>query len=117
GAISDMGEKVTARELAVRADVPLAPGSNGALESVDEVLAFGEKHGYPVLVKASAGGGGRGMRRINSAGEAADAVSAAVREAEAAFGNGEVYLERYLLNARHVEVQVFADNHGNAVYF
>lgn len=116
-AISAMGEKVTARELAVTAEVPLAPGSDGAIEGAEQVLAFGEEHGYPVLVKASAGGGGRGMRRINSADEAADSVAAAVREAEAAFGNGEVYLERYLTNARHVEVQVFADNHGNAVYF
>ena len=116
-AISQMGEKVTARVLAIRAEVPLAPGSNGTIDNADEVLEFGETYGYPVLVKASAGGGGRGMRRINSADEAADAVSAAVREAEAAFGNGEVYLERYLTNARHVEVQVFADNHGNAVYF
>ena len=116
-AISSMGEKVTARELAVSAGVPLAPGSNGAIDSAEQVLAFGEEHGYPVLVKASAGGGGRGMRRINSADEAADAMAAAVREAEAAFGNGEVYLERYLTNARHVEVQVLADNFGNAVYF
>lgn len=116
-AISSMGDKVTAREVAVQAEVPLAPGSNGSVEIVDEALAFGDEHGYPILVKASAGGGGRGMRRINSAEEAADAMSAAIREAEAAFGNGEVYLERYLLNARHVEVQVFADNHGNVVYF
>lgn len=116
-AISAMGEKVTARELALSAGVPLAPGSNGAIDSAEQVLAFGEEHGYPVLVKASAGGGGRGMRRINSADEVADAMAAAVREAEAAFGNGEVYLERYLTNARHVEVQVLADNFGNAVYF
>lgn len=116
-AISSMGEKVTARELAVSAGVPLVPGSNGAIDSAEQVLAFGEEHGYPVLVKASAGGGGRGMRRINSADEAADAMAAAVREAEAAFGNGEVYLERYLTNARHVEVQVLADNFGNVVYF
>lgn len=116
-AISAMGEKVTARERAVSAGVPLAPGSNGAIDSAEQVLAFGGEHGYPVLVKASAGGGGRGMRRINSADEVADAMAAAVREAEAAFGNGEVYLERYLTNARHVEVQVLADNFGNAVYF
>ncbi|RSZ63840.1 acetyl-CoA carboxylase biotin carboxylase subunit [Corynebacterium hylobatis] len=116
-AISAMGEKVTARELAVAAEVPLAPGSNGAIEGAEQVLAFGEEHGYPVLVKASHGGGGRGMRRINSADEAAEAVAAAEREAAAAFGNSEIYLERYLTNARHVEVQVFADTHGNAVYF
>lgn len=116
-AISAMGEKVTARELAIAAEVPLAPGSKGAIEGAEQVLSFGAEHGYPVLVKASHGGGGRGMRRINAADEAADAVAAAVREAEAAFGNSEIYLERYLTNARHVEVQVFADTHGNAVYY
>lgn len=116
-AISAMGEKVTARELAIASQVPLAPGSNGAIESSEQIRAFGEEHGFPILVKASAGGGGRGMRRINSPEDIDEALESAVREAEAAFGNGEVYLERYLTNARHVEVQVFADNHGNAVYF
>ncbi|MDQ4490102.1 acetyl-CoA carboxylase biotin carboxylase subunit [Sinomonas sp. ASV486] len=115
-AISTMGEKVAARAVAVEAEVPLAPGSNGAISSADDVVAFGASHGYPILVKASAGGGGRGMRLVNTAAEAADAVAAATREATAAFGNGEVYLERYLTSARHVEVQVFADSHGNTVY-
>lgn len=115
-AISTMGEKVAARAVAVAAEVPLAPGSDGAISGADDVTAFGAQHGYPILVKASAGGGGRGMRLVNTAAEAADAVAAATREATAAFGNGEVYLERYLTNARHVEVQVFADSHGNTVY-
>lgn len=115
-AIRTMGGKVEARKVAVDAQVPLAPGSDGPVPSFEAVQAFGEDHGYPVLVKASAGGGGRGMRRINSRDEAREAFDAAVREATAAFGNGEVYLERYLTNARHVEVQVFADKHGNAVY-
>lgn len=115
-AISTMGEKVAARAVAVAAEVPLAPGSNGAISSAEDVLAFGLEHGYPILVKASAGGGGRGMRLVETQEHAADAVAAAVREATAAFGNGEVYLERYLTNARHVEVQVFADKLGNAVY-
>ncbi|MDE8586059.1 acetyl/propionyl/methylcrotonyl-CoA carboxylase subunit alpha [Arthrobacter sp. NQ4] len=115
-AISTMGGKVAARDVAIRVQVPLAPGSDGAIASAAAVEAFGADHGYPVLVKASAGGGGRGMRRINSAAEAKDAFDAAVREATAAFGNGEVYLERYLTHARHVEVQVFADTHGNVVY-
>ncbi|GAA3704606.1 acetyl-CoA carboxylase biotin carboxylase subunit [Arthrobacter ginkgonis] len=115
-AITTMGGKVAAREVAVNAQVPLAPGSNGAIASAAVVEAFGAEHGYPVLVKASAGGGGRGMRRIDSADQAQEAFDAAVREATAAFGNGEVYLERYLTHARHVEVQVFADSHGNTVY-
>ncbi|GAB3691184.1 acetyl/propionyl/methylcrotonyl-CoA carboxylase subunit alpha [Corynebacterium nasicanis] len=116
-AISAMGEKVTARELAIASQVPLAPGSDGAITSAEQIHAFGAEHGFPILVKASAGGGGRGMRRINSPADIDDALESAVREAESAFGNGEVYLERYLTNARHVEVQVFADSHGNAVYF
>ncbi|HJX79422.1 acetyl-CoA carboxylase biotin carboxylase subunit [Glutamicibacter sp.] len=115
-AIRTMGGKIAARKVAVDAQVPLAPGSDGPINSADDVEAFGEQHGYPVLVKASAGGGGRGMRRINSLSEAREAFDSAVREATAAFGNGEVYLERYLTRARHVEVQVFADKHGNTVY-
>jgi acetyl-CoA/propionyl-CoA carboxylase biotin carboxyl carrier protein len=115
-AISTMGEKVAARAVAVAAQVPLAPGSKAAITGADEVIAFGSVHGYPILVKASAGGGGRGMRLVESEEQAEDAVAAAVREATAAFGNGEVYLERYLTSARHVEVQVFADKLGNTVY-
>lgn len=115
-AITTMGGKVAARDVATRVQVPLAPGTDGAIASAADVEAFGAEHGYPVLVKASAGGGGRGMRRIDSEPQAREAFDAAVREATAAFGNGEVYLERYLTHARHVEVQVFADTHGNAVY-
>jgi acetyl-CoA/propionyl-CoA carboxylase biotin carboxyl carrier protein len=115
-AISTMGEKVAARAVAIAAEVPLAPGSKGAITGAEDVIAFGAEHGYPILVKASAGGGGRGMRLVESEEQAADAVAAAVREATSAFGNGEVYLERYLTSARHVEVQVFADKLGNTVY-
>lgn len=115
-AISTMGEKVAARAVAIAAEVPLAPGSKGAINGAEDVIAFGAEHGYPILVKASAGGGGRGMRLVESEEQAEDAVAAAVREATAAFGNGEVYLERYLTSARHVEVQVFADKLGNTIY-
>lgn len=111
-AISTMGDKVASREVATRAEVPMAPGSDGAVDSAEAVLSFGEIHGYPILVKASAGGGGRGMRRINAPEEAVESFDAAVREATAAFGNGEVFVERYLVSARHVEVQVVADSHG-----
>lgn len=115
-AISTMGEKVAARAVAVAAEVPLAPGSRDAISGAADVIAFGAQHGYPILVKASAGGGGRGMRLVESEEQAEEAVAAAVREATAAFRNGEVYLERYLTSARHVEVQVFADKLGNTVY-
>ncbi|MDR6438705.1 acetyl-CoA/propionyl-CoA carboxylase biotin carboxyl carrier protein [Paenarthrobacter nicotinovorans] len=115
-AISTMGEKVAARAVAIAAEVPLAPGSKEAITDAADVISFGAAHGYPVLVKASAGGGGRGMRLVESEEQAEEAVAAAVREATAAFGNGEVYLERYLTTARHVEVQVFADKLGNTVY-
>ena len=115
-AIEVMGEKVAAREVAASADVPQVPGSKGAVESVEEVLEFGESYGFPVAIKASYGGGGRGMRTVARADEVADAFESARREAEKAFGRGDVYVERYLEDARHVEVQVFADTHGNVVW-
>lgn len=115
-AIATMGGKITAREVAVAAEVPLAPGSNEAINDGAHVRNFGLEHGYPILIKASAGGGGRGMRRVNSPEEAEEALTSAVREAEAAFGNGQVYLERYLTDARHVEIQILADLQGNTIY-
>jgi acetyl-CoA/propionyl-CoA carboxylase biotin carboxyl carrier protein len=115
-AIRVMGEKVAARHVATKADVPQVPGSDSAVDTVDEVLAFGAAHGYPIAIKASYGGGGRGMRTVLQAEDAAEAFEAARREATAAFGRGDVYLERYLDNARHVEVQIFADRQGNAVW-
>lgn len=116
-AIRTMGEKVAARAVAIEAEVPLAPGTNHAVSGEAELIEFGEKNGYPILIKASNGGGGRGMRQAKSADEVAEAFASAVREATAAFGSGDVFVERYLTNARHVEVQVFADSHGNAVFY
>lgn len=116
GAISTMGGKVSARDVAIRADVPLAAGSAGAVADAAAVRDFGDANGYPVLIKAAFGGGGRGMREVASPLDIDEAFTAAVREAMASFGDGTVYCERYLVNARHVEVQVLADSHGNTVF-
>lgn len=113
-AIRTMGDKIRAREVAVSAEVPVVPGSS-KIQSGADALAFGEEHGYPILIKASAGGGGRGMRLVEDAASVDSALSAARREAAAAFGNETVYVERYIVAARHVEVQVFADLYGTVV--
>ncbi|HEX6392464.1 MAG TPA: biotin carboxylase N-terminal domain-containing protein [Acidimicrobiales bacterium] len=115
-AIEVMGDKISSRLAAQRADVAGVPGTTEVLKSADEVIAFGEAHGWPIAIKAAYGGGGRGMRVVRQASEAADALESAQREAEKAFGRPESYLERYLTWPRHVEVQVFLDSKGNAVY-
>jgi acetyl-CoA/propionyl-CoA carboxylase, biotin carboxylase, biotin carboxyl carrier protein len=116
GAIEIMGDKISSRLAAQRAEVAGVPGTTEVLTSSAEVVAFGEEFGWPVAIKAAYGGGGRGMRVVRSADEAAAALESAQREAEKAFGRSESYLERYLTWPRHVEVQVFADTHGNTVY-
>ncbi|HLI54327.1 MAG TPA: biotin carboxylase N-terminal domain-containing protein [Acidimicrobiales bacterium] len=115
-AIEVMGDKISSRLAAQRGGVAGVPGTTEVLRSADEVIAFGEEHGWPVAIKAAYGGGGRGMRVVRSADEAAAALESAQREAEKAFGRPESYLERFLTWPRHVEVQVFCDTHGNAVY-
>ena len=115
-AIEVMGDKISSRLAAERAKVAGVPGTTEVLTSPDEVIAFGEANGWPVAIKAAYGGGGRGMRVVRAASEAAAALESAQREAEKAFGRSESYLERYLTWPRHVEVQVFADTHGDAVY-
>ena len=112
-AIRKMGDKSLARRTVAAAGVPTVPGSPGPVDSVDEALAFAKKAGYPVILKASAGGGGRGMRVARDERELSGAYETARNEAEKAFGNAEVYLEKYLENPRHVEFQVFGDSRGN----
>ena len=111
-----VGDKVRAKDLARRAEVPVLPGFDGEGADEDRLAAEAERIGYPVLVKASAGGGGRGMRAVSRPEDFAEAVRGARREAEAAFGDGTVFLEKLLEDPRHVEVQVMADVHGNVVH-
>ena len=115
GAIAAMGDKLAAKALMVSAGVPCLPGVDATGLSASDLAAAGEGIGYPVLVKASAGGGGRGMRIVAAATDLAEAVQSAHREATSAFGDGTVFLERYVERARHVEVQVMADQHGTCV--
>jgi len=115
-AIERMGDKSVARETMMAAGVPCVPGSDGAVESVEEALKFAREVGFPVLIKASAGGGGKGMRVAKDESELEHNLTAAKTEAAAAFGNDTVYIEKYLTRPRHIEFQVLADTHGNAVH-
>jgi acetyl-CoA carboxylase, biotin carboxylase subunit len=112
-----MGDKVTAKAAMARLGVPLVPGSDGVVADVAKARAVAERIGYPVLVKAAAGGGGRGMKVAKNAASLEDAFHIARTEARAAFANDAVYIERYLDHPRHIELQVFADAHGNVVHF
>lgn len=111
-----MGDKITAKEAIARAGVPVVPGSKGGVSDVDEALRTAAEIGYPVLVKAAAGGGGRGMKVARSAADLETAFQTARTEAKAAFGDDSVYLEKYLEKPRHIEIQVVADSHGNVIH-
>lgn len=114
--IRSMGDKVEAKITAADSGLPLVPGSPGAVPTLDEAKRIGGDVGYPLLVKAASGGGGRGMKVAETADDLAEAFSSARAEAKAAFGDDTVYLERYLGQPRHIEVQVIADSHGNVVH-
>ena len=112
-----LGDKVEARKLAKKAKVPVVPGSEGVLSNDGEALKIANQIGYPIIIKAVAGGGGRGMRVVHNDISLRAAFNAARAEAEAAFGEGAVYLEKFIVEPRHVEVQIMADQEGNAVHF
>lgn len=113
--IRELGNKVTARDIAVRAGAPLVPGSDGPVANAGEVLAFAQEYGLPVAIKAAFGGGGRGLKVARRLEDIEDAFESAVRESTVAFGRGECFVERFLDQPRHVEAQVLADLHGNVV--
>ena len=115
-AMRQLGDKNTAKQLARKANVPCVPGSQGLIADEKEAMRIAGEIGYPVLIKATAGGGGRGMRVAANELALASAFGQARQEAEAAFGNPDVYMEKYVENPRHVEVQIIADHHGNAVH-
>ena len=116
-AIAAMGDKMAARRTVMTAGVPVVPGTEGTGAMRDEeLLAEAPKIGFPLLIKASAGGGGKGMREVSSLTEMPALLASARREAESAFGDGNVYLEKLLEGARHIEIQILADQHGNAIY-
>ncbi|MBW0014162.1 acetyl/propionyl/methylcrotonyl-CoA carboxylase subunit alpha [Mycobacterium sp.] len=113
--IRDLGDKVTARHIAARAQAPLVPGTPDPVKDADEVVAFAKEYGVPVAIKAAFGGGGKGMKVARTIDEIPELYESAVREAVSAFGRGECFVERYLDKPRHVEAQVIADQHGNVV--
>jgi len=111
-----LGDKARAKKAMRKAGVPMLPGSDGPVTGEEQALKVAKDIGYPIIVKAVAGGGGRGMRVVRNAGDLPNALKTAQREAEAAFGNGDVYVEKYLDNPRHIEFQIIGDHHGNVVH-
>ncbi len=112
-----LGDKVQARKLAKKADVPIVPGSEGIIEDIDDAVKVAEGIGYPLMMKAVSGGGGRGMRIVHNEENLRSAFKSAGAEAKAAFGDGTMYLEKFIIKPRHVEVQIMADEKGNALHF
>ena len=112
-----MGDKIAAKQAVIAAGLPVVPGSDGGVDTVEEALELGDSIGYPVLVKAASGGGGRGMKVAQTREDMADAFNLARSESRSAFGDDTVYLEKYLARPRHIEIQLLADSHGNVVHF
>ncbi len=115
-AMNTLGDKVACKQLAIKSKVPTSPGSKGAIEDEADAIKLAKDIGYPVMIKASAGGGGRGMRVAHNDMSLRSGIKAAAQEAQAAFGNGTVYLEKFIEHARHVEVQIIGDTQGNVVH-
>src|SRR5438128_9397851 len=111
-----MGDKARARRAMKKAGLPMLPGSDGPVEGEEKAAKVAKDIGYPVIVKAVAGGGGRGMRVVRTPAELPNALRTAQREAESAFGVGDVYIEKYLENPRHIEFQILGDHHGNVLH-
>ena len=111
-----MGDKLSAKEAAKKYNIPLVPGTEGAITDVDEAKQISSEIGFPVLIKASAGGGGKGMRIVKNADEFEEQMNLAVSEAKSAFGDGSVFIEKYVTSPRHIEIQVLCDKHGNGVH-
>ena len=111
-----MGDKLAAKEAVSGYDIPMVPGSKGAIDDKEEALRVATEVGYPLLIKASAGGGGKGMRLVEHVGELNEQMDRAISEAISAFGDGAVFIERFVTNPRHIEIQVLADEHGNTVH-
>ena len=114
--IDSLGDKVSARKLAIAADVPVVPGTEGAVATFEEVKAFTDKYGFPIIIKAAYGGGGRGMRVVREEASLKESFDRATSEAKSAFGNGTVFVERFLDKPKHIEVQLLGDNFGNIVH-
>ncbi|KAK4659228.1 pyruvate carboxylase [Podospora pseudocomata] len=114
--IDALGDKVSARKIAIAANVPVVPGTEGAVEKFEEVKAFTDKYGFPIIIKAAYGGGGRGMRVVREEASLKESFERATSEAKSAFGNGTVFVERFLDKPKHIEVQLLGDNHGNIVH-
>ena len=115
-AINAMGSKIKARDLAKELGVPVVPGTEGGVTDIKEALAFAKEAGYPVMIKASAGGGGRGLRVVRTDAELRENMEVASREALAAFGDGAVFIEKYVERPHHIEFQILADKHGNIIH-
>ena len=115
-AMNIMGDKLSAKAAAKKYNIPMVPGSDGAIVNIEEGKKTAILTGFPLLIKASAGGGGKGMRVVEHIGEFEEQMKLAVSEATSSFGNGAVFIERYVASPRHIEIQILGDSHGNIVY-